>query len=245
MRALAAWILAAGILAAGATMAQPPERGKGGRGGMRGMGGMGGQQGGVMLLNNKSVQDELKISDEQKDKIKAFIEDQGKKMQEKMADLRSGGGNFQDPDFRKKMADDMRKFGEEAMKDLKEKKILKDEQVHRLHQIGWQQLGPQGTTHDEHVQKALKLTGDQKDKYKSMVEEYTKDMGELRRAAFGGDSDAQKKIEALRKEIKEKSVEVLTADQKKAWHELVGKEFEVKQEARTGGGRGKRPEKKG
>lgn len=242
MRTLAAAILAAGILAAGMTLAQPPEGKRGG--GMRG--GMGGQQGGVMLLNNKSVQDELHITDEQKEKIKTFAEEQGRKMREKMQELGGGGGGGQrDPEMAKKIAEEMRKFGEEAMKELKEKKLLDDKQVARLKQIVWQQAGPHGTVSDEEVQKVVKLTGEQKEKYKSMSEEFQKDLRELMRASFGGDTDAQKKIEALRKEIKEKSVEVLTADQVKAWKELVGKEFEVKQEARTGGGgRGKRPEKK-
>jgi len=231
--------LAAGVLAATATVAQPPE-GKG-KGGMRGRGM---QQGGVLqLLNNESVRTELHITDDQKDKLKTFVEEQNKKLQDKMADLRGGCGNFGDPEFQKKMAEEGRKFAEEAMKELKEKKLLDDKQVVRLKQITWQQAGPQGTVNDEEVQKVVKLTGEQKDKFKTMTDEYMKDMRELRQA--GGGEDAQKTMEARRKEMKEKSIEVLTADQVKAWKELVGKEFEIKQEA--GGGRrpgGKRPEKK-
>ena len=106
-----------------------------------------------------------------------------------------------------------------------------------------QQAGPQGTVSDEEVQKVVKLTGDQKEKIKSMVEEMQKDMQELRRDRS---AEARTKITALQKEVTEKSAALLTDDQKKAWKELVGKEFEYKPDAPAGGGRpgGKRPEKK-
>ncbi|MFO0808458.1 MAG: hypothetical protein U0746_07530 [Gemmataceae bacterium] len=230
MRTLAALVLSAGLVAAGLTLAQPPQ----GKGGGRGMG-MGGQQSGVMLLSNKSVQEELKITDEQKEKLTAFATEQGQKMRDAMQELRSGGGNFGDPDFMKKMQEATKKLGDAAMHDLKEKKLLKDEQLTRFKQINYQQLGVAGTVADDNVQKSIKLTGDQKDKLKAMAEEYQKDNMELR----GFDPDTQTKRTALRKEYKEKTTNVLTADQKKAWTELVGKEFEIKIETPNfGGGKG-------
>ena len=61
--------------------------------------------GGVMLLTNASVQEELKVTDEQKEKLREFGDEQRQKMQERMQDLRGGGA----PDFEKIQAE-MRKY---------------------------------------------------------------------------------------------------------------------------------------
>src|SRR4030095_2034320 len=97
-------------------LAQPP------RGGGRGMGG----GGALGLLNNKSVQEELKITDEQKTKITEFT-----------TKANEGGPRF-DPngdmdEFRKSMTEFMKKQTESTEKFSKE--TLTEEQQKRLKQI--------------------------------------------------------------------------------------------------------------
>src|SRR5256885_15722289 len=83
VRVFAAAALA--CLVAGAGTAQQPG-GRGGRGG-RGGGGFG-MGGGQQLLTNKSVQQELKLTDDQTKKIETVVQDVRKKHQDEFAALR-------------------------------------------------------------------------------------------------------------------------------------------------------------
>src|SRR5262249_2850313 len=143
-----------------------------------------------------------------------------------------------------KMAELRKKNQEDTAKFMKE--TLNEEQSKRLNQISLQQslknnpagafytinFSRDGITFGDPTEtgKALKLTDEQKDKIKSINEQYSKDMRELRGGGGGGrpmrpDPDTQKKIDALRKETGEKIMDVLTEDQKKALNELKGEEF--------------------
>src|SRR5437868_3356951 len=103
MRTLTALMVTA-VLAV-PVFAQRPQRGGGGFGG-----GMGG---GAMLLGNEDVQKDLKLTDEQKTKIKEFQT----KQQEAMRALRPPQG--EQPDF-EKMREAGRKMQEEATKFMKD-----------------------------------------------------------------------------------------------------------------------------
>jgi Spy/CpxP family protein refolding chaperone len=232
MRTASRWVLVAAVAfgMAGLASAQEQQRRRTGGGagqppggGFGGRGMMGG--GGAMLLANESVQKELKITDDQKTKIKDFSTTQ----REKMGELfRSGGGD------REKM--------QEAMKELTQKSeaFVKDtlnaDQQKRFKQIEYQQMGLRAYTNED-VQKALKLTDDQKDKLKSLGEELRKDSGELMREMRGGGdaaAEARKKLQAVTKEYTAKATEMLTDDQKKAWKDLTGEPFEMKMDATAG-----------
>src|SRR5262245_37697398 len=110
-------------------LTQPPEgKGEGkGKGGMRGPGMMMGRGGGLGLLAVANVQEELKLSDDQKEKVKELIKTAGEKMRD-----------VQDKEPEDRMA---------AMKDLADsnnkalKEILKPEQQKRFNEIKWQQGG--------------------------------------------------------------------------------------------------------
>ena len=85
---------------------------------------------------------------------------------------------------------------------------------------------------EDEVQTALKLTDDQKAKIKTLIDDYNKDRGELmpQRGAGGGGGNFQEilpKLEALAKTYTEKVQAVLTDEQKKAWKDLVGAEFNL------------------
>ena len=91
-------------------------------------------------------------------------------------------------------------------------------------------------SNDEEVQKELKLTDEQKTKLKDLAEAQTKAQAELfqggRPAAGAGQELAQKR-QAMTKEYGEKAQAILTEDQKKAWKDLTGAPFELRQRRRA------------
>lgn len=204
---------ASALVATTSVSAQAP----GGRGGDGpGRGGM------LMLLNQKSVQDELKLSAEQTTKVEAAT----KKQRENAAGLR----NADQQERRQKM--------EELVKDAEKQvaEILDAGQLKRLKQITWQQQGPQAIESHE-VAAALHLTDEQKTKAKSILEESRKEM----RALYGdgaNQGEARTKAEAIRKATGEKLAALLTEEQTAKWKELLGDPF--KGEIQRPGGRNRR-----
>jgi Spy/CpxP family protein refolding chaperone len=225
------------LLAIGFVSAQPPRQGRGG-----GMGGMMMQAGGAGLANVAKVQEELKITDEQKTKLREVSEEQRTKRQEMMNKMREEGG------FDREKMQEMAREQAEAL-DKKVKSILKDDQYKRLEQIKWQQAGVLAFN-DKKVQEVLKLTSDQKDKFKGMAEEMQQDMQEIFREAQGNFREAGDKVAALRKEAAEKAMKSLDDKQQTQWKEMLGKPFELKMEDLMqgmggAGGRGKGDRKGG
>src|SRR5262245_5462302 len=231
------------LLLAGPALSQ---RGQGGGGGRGGFGG-----GPVMLIQNQSVQKELKLTDDQVQKIK----DTTQSINEKFRDERAGLRNLQGDERREKGQELGKKIAAETNQALAG--ILKPEQSKRLKEITLQRDGPRAFNTEE-VQKSLKLTDEQKDKIKTINEDAAKDMREIfpqggRRGAGGGgvaDANAFKesmnKMAAINKETMDKISSVLTDDQKKAWKEMTGAPFEIKFEppqGRRGGGRGQEKDK--
>jgi Spy/CpxP family protein refolding chaperone len=229
MRLFTLRFLAAGlaVLLAYPVLAQQGPGGGRGKGGF-GFGGPGGDP--SMLILNKSVQDELKLTDDQKSDLH--------KVQEK---LTAAGQKARESGDREKGQEVMKAAHEETKKDLDKWKeaSLKPEQTKRLKQIELQNGGLRAFA-DADVQKSLNLTDKQKDEIKDISESTNKDVQELRASAQG---DRQKfrevrtKVEAIQKEAKEKVSGLLTEDQKKTWKEMVGEPFEVKFERPQGGRR--------
>jgi Spy/CpxP family protein refolding chaperone len=221
MRTLMAMALTAAMVA---PIYAQRQRGQG-RGGFGG--GMFGPPSGAMLLNSEDVQKDLKLTDEQKTKVKDF---QTKRM-EAMRELFSGGER---PD-REKMQEIRKKNQEEDAKFLKD--ALTADQNKRLKQIGYQTAGVMVFSNPD-VQSQLKLTDEQKEKIKEIGDQMRKDMQDLRSGGGRPTPEQTKKMEALRKEAKDKVTDVLTADQKKTWEEMTGPKFTGKiQTPGFGGGR--------
>jgi hypothetical protein len=240
MRSFAKWVVVVGLAAlmAGPAMAQEQKQGRRGggqgKGGGQGRGGFGGGFGGFFLLANPGVQEELKVTDDQKTKITEFTT---KEREEMMARFQ-GGGDRPTPE---QMAENNKKRDESRAKFAKE--TLKPDQLKRYNGIRLQQEGVLAFKEPE-VQTALKLTGDQKEKLNALGEDYTKDRRELApmgRGAGGGggrrgpDPELAQKMAKLSKDFMAKAEKVLTDDQQKEWKELVGKPFEVRFD--MGGGR--------
>ncbi|MBX3400329.1 MAG: hypothetical protein KF873_16470 [Gemmataceae bacterium] len=214
-RLLASMILVM-VIGVSASAQQPRPGGFGGfgGGGFGGFGGGGGQNLKSTLLSNKALQDELKISDEMKEKFAKFQEAQMAEMQ-KLATL----GQEDDDQIARLKAQI------KVIEDRKELlKGLSAEQTKRLDQIDRQRMGLAAFA-NEKVAKELKISDDQKDKFKTINEELQKDTRELFQAGFG--ADTQKKMQSLREEALDKCVELLTADQRKQWKEMIGEKFDL------------------
>jgi hypothetical protein len=215
MRSWNRWIVVAAVVAVAAPAAQAQQRGG------RGMGG--GRMTPTMLLGQKSVQDELKVSEDQVGKITQLAA----KQREAFAELR----NLQGEERQKKLQE----LNQANEKQLAE--ILKPEQLKRLKQIAWQQQGGQALAESD-VAEALGLSGEQKEKIKTINEDAQKEMRELFQPG-GNREEAQKKMAEMRKATEEKRMAVLTDTQKAKWKELLGEPFkgEITRPGRPGGDR--------
>jgi hypothetical protein len=211
MRNVTKLLLTAGLAVAfvSLTIAQP----------MRPGGGI--QVNDTTLLAAKKVQEELKLTDAQKEAITKLNEKRATLMKDVFSD-----GKF-DRDKLAKVNEEMTKATNEFVKDLK------PEQAKRLKQISIQATlqfnGPVVFTR-ENVQTDLSLTDKQKEMIKTTVEDVAKDSKEIRDAA-GKDRDAQtkarEKIAALNKEATEKITKGFTESQGKKWKEMQGDKFEL------------------
>jgi hypothetical protein len=220
MRTLGRWgvVLGVALLLASAVPVLAQEGQGGGRGGRGGRGGgMGG--GPAQLLTIEVVQKDLKLDQDQIDKVKKVAADMGEKMRSEMSGLR----DLSPEERREKMQEVGKKMTEDTMKALAD--VLKPEQMDRLKQIQLQRRGPQAFT-DAEVQKSLNLTDEQKEKIKTINEDLTKEMGDLR-GGGRGNPQAGEKMAAVRKEATDKIMAVLTDPQKETWKTMTGKPIEI------------------
>lgn len=187
------------VMAVSPALAQEQQRQRGGRG--FGFGGMGT----LFLLGQKSVQEELKLSDEQVTKVK--------ELQEKQRESFQGLRDLSQEERRTKM--------QEAAKAQTEAvaKLLKPAQLKRVKQISLQQAGVRAIN-DEEVAKALSVTDEQKEKIREIGRESFEKLREL-----GRDEEAAKKRQELMKETNEKMMGVLTAEQKTKLKAMQGEPF--------------------
>lgn len=189
------------------------------RGGGRGFGGP------SAFLSNKSVQQELKLDDKQIEGANKLAEDLRAKSRESLQSL----AGLQGQERGEKLRELMKPINEEAEKGIAT--LFKPEQAKRYHQIVLQQSGA-GAFATPELQSDLKLTDEQKEKIKTILEESRAQGAEIRKNAGDDREGAREKSNALRKETLEKVMASLTDDQKKTWKEKTGEAFEVKFEPR-------------
>jgi hypothetical protein len=242
--------VAGALFAAGVTLVIAQQR-QGGFGG----GGFGGP---AVLVVNKAVQEDIKATEDQVEKLKAWSKDYTAKQFEGLKERFSGLKDLSDEERAKKVAEMTAESNKEVYKQLGE--VLKPEQIKRIKQIDIQNAGVRAFTRADVVE-ALKLTDDQKSTVKGLSDEYAKDSREIRtEAGFGGGAgkgkgaggfdatkmaEMNKKIAKLQKETVEKISEKLTADQVKTWKELTGDAFDTsKLQGGFGGGFGGKNAKK-
>jgi Spy/CpxP family protein refolding chaperone len=196
----------------------------------------GGQMEGPVLLLNKSVQDELKLTDDQKADLKKVADKMKESMQKAFTDNPGKDGKEKRDAAIKEITEDTTKTVTKTIDGLK------DAQKTRFKQIQVQVKGLRAFS-DEAVAKTLKLTDKQKDEIKTSADDLQKDVRELMMAA-GRDpekrAEAQKKAAELTTKATEKVVSSLSDEQKKTWKELSGDKFDYKPENLFPGGGGKK-----
>ena len=221
--------LAAAVVLCTALPAGAQERGQGRARGFRGGFG-GGQVSKLQLLQAEQVQQELKLTDEQKQQVEQIGEDVSGKRREAFQGGQEGG-------FAR-----MREISEEA--DEKLEQALKEDQAKRLQEIWLQVSGPAVLARDRELAQELKVSREQQQEIRELLEA----QGEKSREAFSSAEGegrerfaaAREKLEEIRKETETQVVAVLTDDQKQQWKEMTGKPFEFdRSQLRFGfGGRG-------
>jgi Spy/CpxP family protein refolding chaperone len=205
-------------------------------GSQQGPGLFGGLGGLDMLLQNAGVQKELVLKDEQLSKVKEVIRDVRLKHREDWEKLR----DLSPEERREKLPELIKLVSDDTTKSLGE--VLSPAQLKRLKQIKWQNDGLRAFS-DGEVNKILKLTEPQREKIRTINEEARQEFAAIFQGsdspASGNYQDAMKKVTTLRKETLAKGVDVLTAEQKRTWKDLVGNPFEVRFEQsnrKTAGG---------
>jgi Spy/CpxP family protein refolding chaperone len=187
-------------------MAQPPAGRPGGP--------FGGRFGGPMLmlglLRNQQVQQELKLTDQQKQQLEQL----GEQWREKMRGLRD-----LPPEERRQKVEGMRAEVEKQLATT-----LNEQQMKRLKQIALQVEGYAALERPE-VAEQVGLTKEQRQKIRDILRQ----ANEKRREAFQqGQGDRQaafQRMREIRQWVDGEIEKLLTAEQKKKWQELVGAPF--------------------
>lgn len=211
------------------------QQGQGGGGGGR-QGGFGGQRGGfggaqrlIQLLRNPQVQEELKLTDDEKAKVEA--------MPRPPRGGGGGGGGRPAPPTPEEMATQLTE--DKAAISA----ILTPDQEKRLEELRIQWAGPQAATLPD-VQSALGLSDDQKAKIKdlqSKMAEANRGLGEKVRNQEIEMADARASMVKNNETFKTEVEKVLTADQQAKLKAMGGAELKQAPPVRRGGGGGAPP----
>jgi Spy/CpxP family protein refolding chaperone len=183
-----------------------------------------------LVVSNKDLQEELKITDAQKEKLKPLADKISERQKKQQENFKNGGFKNFDKEKFEELRKESEAFNAEVKKGVEE--VLTPEQKKRLSQIELQARGLRAFS-DEKVAKELNITEAQTSKIKGIMEEYQKDTKEL---GFGGGkggfdkekaAENAKKREKLSKTAMADIEETLTPDQKNKWKEMVGAPFDV------------------
>jgi hypothetical protein len=162
-----------------------------------------------MLLKQKSVQDELKLTKAQAAVAEAAAE----------KEMRAFNGFL--PLGPEERAKRMKELGEES--DRTAAKVLDPGQAKRLRQISLQVQGPRAFV-DPRLSRGLSLTEEQQRQIGKIVEETDRQMGQLFRPGATPE-EANQKWGELDKNAREKILKLMTAGQKARWKEMAGEPF--------------------
>jgi hypothetical protein len=170
------------------------------------------------LLDQKSVQEELKITPEQVAKLDKIKDD-------RFAGLSFTATMHMSEYQKEKKADQLDLAAEKSLP-----WILSAEQLKRLKQIYYQERGKRPWS-DKEIAEELKLTREQMDQIKALQKDQAKEMGELRKETTGANLDAAQQQEARRKtgELprtqEAQLMGALTRQQQDKWKEMRGEPF--------------------
>jgi hypothetical protein len=173
------------------------------------------------IVFREKVLDELKVSDDQREKLMHLSMEQIMETGPFLDSLTETG-----PEREKKLNEHRKSAQEKLAKHVKE--VLQPGQLTRLRQVALQQEGSFALGQDE-VRKELKISQEQMKKFMAVVQELQKQVEPLvKQAQSGGNpEEIRPKIEQLRKDHAKKLEDILTDAQKKQWKELLGPSFEL------------------
>ncbi|MFN3682534.1 MAG: hypothetical protein ACK41F_01220 [Fimbriimonadaceae bacterium] len=222
---------------AAVALAQGPG-GPGGQGGMRrgGMfgGGMGMGMGSGFMLMRQDVQNDLKLSADQKAKIEAISQKYREQMRSRMGGPGGGPGGGQG-DWQARM-EEMRKMMEAQDKEINQ--VLTPQQQKRMKEIRLQLMGPAALM-DKEIQKELGLSSQQVSK----IEDLQRKAGEANMSLFQRMRDGsvtreqvQQAMQNNQKALETETMKVLTPEQQSKLKAMRGAEF--KRQDPPGGGFG-------
>jgi hypothetical protein len=175
------------------------------------------------IVYRDKVLDELKVTDEQREKLLRQALEQVMETGPFLNSLAESGQERE-----QKLNEHRKNAKEKLAKRLKE--VLQPEQLTRLRQVNFQQEGGFALG-EEDVQKDLKISQEERQKFKAILRDLQKKVEALTKEAQSGINSDQfvPNLEKLRKEHAKKLEAVLTDDQKKQWKELQGPPFELRE----------------
>jgi Spy/CpxP family protein refolding chaperone len=200
-------------------------------------------QGGlVQILSMPPVIDELDLSDEQSEKVRAMADRFRNDMMSRMREARERLADL-GPDARRERFEELtRTLDETALPQLQE--VLTPEQMNRLQQIQVQLQGVQAFANPR-VKESLNLDEDQQSKLSELIETYRAETQTLMANAREAERRGQvmRDMMELRRGTLDKAMSILTEEQKASWNELTGESFRMGPGAggRGGFGPGGRP----
>jgi Asp-tRNA(Asn)/Glu-tRNA(Gln) amidotransferase C subunit len=175
---------------------------------------------GPFMVFRDAVQEELKLTDEEKEKLEEHLREQ-------LPDIMPFFESLQDVQGEEREAK-LKAFRKKAHEKLTPvlKATLKQDQTKRLHQLMLQQEGALALWHGEPaIGKELKITDEQRKQFMAIVQDLQKKVGPLiKEAQSGGDpQEIRPKVMKIKKEHEDQIEALLTDAQKKQWKEMLGK----------------------
>ncbi|MGP0067112.1 MAG: hypothetical protein ACLQGP_26400 [Isosphaeraceae bacterium] len=173
------------------------------------------------IVFREKVLDELKVSDEQKERLMQPLMEQIMETGPFLDSLPESGQEREE-----KLAAHRKNAREKLAKLLKE--VLQPDQLKRLRQVMLQREGAFALG-EEGIRKELKITQEQLMKFMALTKELQRNVASQVKAAQSGGNpeEIRPKIEQLRKDCARKLEAVLTDAQKTQWKELLGPPFEL------------------
>jgi hypothetical protein len=182
--------------------------------------------GGAFLVFRNKAMDELKLSNDQREKLRTALRGHVKatmKTFEKLPELK--------PEEREKTMHEHRRKSEEQLGELL-KDVLTEKQRERLFQLQLQQAGAFALLGENPAFAPLKITDKQRRQFREVVQKMEAKIRPLiKDAETGGRPDEiRPKAMKLRKEHIAQIEGLLTDEQKKQWKALLGKPFDLDEE---------------
>jgi hypothetical protein len=179
---------------------------------------------GPFLVFRDAVQEELKLTGEQQEKLKEHLRERLPNIMQSLQSLEGLKG-----EEREKKLQAFRQNSQEKLTAVLNA-TLKEEQSKRLHQLWLQQQGAFALFHGgPEIAKAMKLTDEQRKQFVALVQELqTKIKPLIQEAQSGGNpEEIRPKVMKIRKEHERKIEALLTDAQKKQWKEMLGKPLDL------------------